>query len=467
MEGLPKLRKQIDEIDEDLLTSLKKRMQVCESVGAVKRKQGTPVRDLQREREKYKHIAGKAREFGLDPDAIVQIYKKIIAMGVRVQQPERQDAANAEKASGGGGQPEGGAMTLHGIAERVVQLEKEGKRVVKFNVGDPDQPTPLEIVDAMITALRQGKTKYSSSGGEKRLREALAELHEAAPEQVVVTPGSKWAVFSLMSLLLKKGDNVVIVSPHWSDYETIAKTFGAETRLFKTELDADWWIDVAELERLMDEHTRLLIVNNPNNPTSRTIRSTELAELTQVANAHGTRILSDEVYMDVSFVETESIRSFEGAHLLVKSFSKTFAMTGWRIGYAVVDDELAKKMMGLNQITVSNVPSFIQDAALRALELRDDIRQSMRAIYQQRADLACRILARAKLEFTEPEAPFYVFPRKADVNSEQLAAKLLRRGVAIVPGSCFGDYPDHFRIALTVPEEEIEAGLNMLCEELG
>jgi aspartate aminotransferase len=357
-------------------------------------------------------------------------------------------------------------MTLHGIAERVVQREKEGNRIVKFNVGDPDQPTPPEIVDAMITALRQGKTKYSSSGGEKQLREALAQLHKASPEQVVVTPGSKWAVFSLMSLLLKKGDNVIIISPHWSDYETIAKTFGAETRLLKTELDADWRIDVAELERMMDEHTQLLILNNPNNPTSRTIRGAALEKLAQVANAHGTNILSDEVYMDLSFVETKSIRNFEGAHLLVKSFSKTFAMTGWRIGYAVVDDELAQKMVHLNQITVSNVPSFVQDAALRALELRDGIRQSMRAIYQQRADLACRILARAKLEFTEPEAPFYLFPRKANLNSAELAAKLLPRGVAIVPGSCFGDYPEHFRIALTVPEEEIEAGLNTLCEEL-
>jgi aspartate aminotransferase len=467
MEGLSELRKKIDEIDESLLTSLKKRMQVCESVGAVKRGQGMFIRDLQREREKYKHVAGKAREFGLDPDAIVQIYKKIIAMSVRVQQPERSNAVNTGKASGGGAQPGEGAMMLHEIAERVVQREKEGNRTVKFNVGDPDQPTPLEIVDAMITALRQGKTKYSSSGGEKQLREALAELHEASPEQVVVTPGSKWAVFSLMSLLLKKSDNVVIISPHWSDYETIAKTLGAETRLLKTELDTDWRIDVTELERMMDANTRLLILNNPNNPTSRAIRSSTLEELTQVANANGTRILSDEVYMDLSFVETKSIRSFEGDHLLVKSFSKTFAMTGWRIGYAIVDDELAQKMVALNQITVSNVPSFVQDAALRALELRDGIRQSMRAIYQQRADLACRILARAKLEFTEPDAAFYVFPRKANVNSEELAAKLLPRGVAIVPGSCFGDYPEHFRIALTVPEEEIEAGLSTLCEELG
>jgi len=355
---------------------------------------------------------------------------------------------------------------LYEISEKAIQLENEGKKIIKFNLGDPDQPTPHEIIEAAFEAMKQGKTKYSSSAGERKLREEIASIHDVSVDNVVITAGSKWAIFSIMFLFLKKGGNVVIPTPHWTSYELTAKSLGAEIRFLKTDIDSNWKIDVEKLRDLIDQKTRLIILNNPNNPTSKVVNEKVLEEIVETANKKGATILSDEVYSDISFVKTKSILDSDDDHILVKSFSKTFAMTGWRIGYVIVKKELAEKMMKLNQMTLTNVPVFVQQAALKALELRQEIVEKIREDYRRRADLACDILSKTKMQFSRPDAPFYVFPKYENLNSESLALNLLDSGVAIVPGTAFGDYREYFRIALTVPEEEIELGLKKICEAL-
>jgi len=355
---------------------------------------------------------------------------------------------------------------LYEISEKTIQLENEGKKIIKLNLGDPDQPTSNEIIEAAFEAMKQGKTKYSSSAGEKKLREELASIHNVSEDNIVITTGSKWAIFSLLFLLLKKGGNIVIPTPHWTSYELTAKSLGAETRFLKTDLDSDWKIDAGKLRNLVDQKTRLIILTNPNNPTSKVVDEKVLEEIVQIANNNRIPILSDEVYSDISFVKTKSILDFGGHHLLVKSFSKTFAMTGWRVGYVIVKKELAEKMVKLNEITLTNVPVFVQQAALKALELRQKIAEEIREDYQRRADLACNILSKTKIRFSRPDAPFYLFPRYDNLDSERFTFDLLDKGVAIAPGTAFGDYREHFRIALTVPEEEIELGLKKICEAL-
>jgi aspartate aminotransferase len=220
------------------------------------------------------------------------------------------------------------------------------------------------------------------------------------------------------------------------------------------------------LEELIDQKTRLLMLNNPNNPTSKVIDQKTFQEIIQIADEKKITVLSDEVYSDISFVKTRSILDFSDEHILVNSFSKTFAMTGWRIGYAVVTKELADKLAKLHQITLTNVPVFIQEAALKALELRHEIANKIREDYKRRADLAFKILSRTNLKFTKPDAPFYFFPKYDKLDSERFALSLLDKGVAVTPGTAFGQYRDHFRIALTIPDEEIEPGLKKICEAL-
>ena len=355
---------------------------------------------------------------------------------------------------------------LYEINEKALKLESEGKKIIRLNLGDPDMATPPEIVEAAYTSMKAGNTKYSSSYGEMRLRKKIAEVHGVKPENVVITPGSKWAIFSTMFLTLKSGGNVIIPTPYWTAYDLIAKSFGANVKLLRTEMETGWKVDLDKLESLIDSETKMIILNNPNNPTSKVMDAETLDGIVEVANRKGVIILSDEVYGAIAFKKTKSILDYgtDTPHILSNGFSKTFTMTGWRIGYIVANKTFVDKVTKLNQITFNNVPVFIQDAALKGLELHAQIASNIKAKYKQRADLASKKLKAASLEFTEPEAPFYVFPRRKGLDGTKFTLDLLDRGVAVAPGSSFGDYPEHFRISLTAPDSEIEVALDKLCE---
>ena len=353
---------------------------------------------------------------------------------------------------------------LYEINEKALKLESEGKKIIRLNLGDPDLETPPEIIEAAYAAMKQGKTKYSSSYGEIKLREKLAEIHGVKAENVVVTPGSKWGVFSTMYLLLKGGGNVIIPTPYWTAYDLIAKSLGAQTKLLKTELESKWRVDLDKLENLIDKETKMIILNNPNNPTSKAMDAETLDGIVKIANKKGVTILSDEVYGGISFVKTKSILEYGDNHILSNGFSKTFTMTGWRIGYIIANKMLIDNITKLNQITINNVPVFIQAAALKALELQKQIATNIKKEYQERAKMASSILSKAKLEFTEPDAPFYVFPKRRGLDSEKFTLDLLDKGVAVAPGTAFGDYREHFRISLTVPRNDIKLALNKICE---
>ena len=356
---------------------------------------------------------------------------------------------------------------LYEINEKALKLESKGKKIIKLNLGDPDLATPTEIIEAAYDSMKRGKTKYSSSYGELPLREKLAKIHGVSADNIVITPGSKWGVFSTMFLLLKGGGNVIIPTPYWTAYDLIAKTLGVETRLLKTELKDQWRVNVNQLETLIDNKTRMIVLNNPNNPTSKVIDSDVLDGIVHLANEKGITILSDEVYGTIAFTKTKSILEYGGTnHVVTTGFSKTFTMTGWRIGYIVASRELVDKITKLNQITINNVPVFIQEAALKGLELQKQLASKIKSEYEERAKMASKKLKAAGLEFTEPEAPFYVFPKKQGIDSEQFTLELLDKGVAVAPGTAFGDYREHFRISLTAPREQIEVGLDKICEAL-
>ena len=335
-------------------------------------------------------------------------------------------------------------------------------------MGDPDLETPPEIIEAAYEAMKAGKTKYSSAYGENRLREKLAEIHKVKPENVVITPGSKWAVFATMYLTLRDGGNVIIPTPYWTAYSLIAKSLGAQTKLLKTELEKDWKVEPEKLRQLIDEDTKMIILNNPNNPTSKVMDDKTLDGIVEIANEKGVPILSDEVYGTIAFTKTKSILEYDGEnkHIFSSGFSKTFSMTGWRIGYIIASKLFIDKITRLNQITINNVPVFIQEAALQGLELRKQIATTIKKEYKDRAAIASKMLARAGFLFTKPEAPFYVFPKRTGLDSEKFTMELLDKGVAIAPGTSFGDYREHFRISLTAPKEQIKIALERICEEV-
>jgi aspartate aminotransferase len=353
---------------------------------------------------------------------------------------------------------------LYEINEKAIKLQNQGKKVTKLNIGDPDLATPPEIVEAAYDAMKKGRTKYSSSFGELVLREKLGKIHGVSADNIVITPGSKWGIFSTMYLMLKDGGNVVIPTPYWTAYGLTAKTLGVEARLLKTDLDSNWQVDLETLEELIDNNTRLIILNNPCNPTSKVMDEKIVDGIVKIANDKKIMILSDEVYSEISFVKTKSILDYNSENILVSGFSKMFTMTGWRIGYVIGNERLIDKIAKLNQITFSNVPVFIQDAATVALDLQNKLIKEIREVYSIRSRMASKILSEAKMEFSNPDAPFYVFPRYRGLDSEKFALDILDRGVAIAPGTSFGDYREHFRISLTAPETDLKAALIKICE---
>jgi aspartate aminotransferase len=358
---------------------------------------------------------------------------------------------------------------LYEINEKALKLESEGKKIIRLNLGDPDMATPSEIVEAAYAAMKAGKTKYSSSYGELKLRQKLAEIHGVKFENVVITSGSKWGIFATMFLMMQGGGNVIIPTPYWTAYDLTAKSIGAKTKLLRTELENDWKVDLGKLEDMIDKDTRMIILNNPNNPTSKVIDSETLDGIVEIANKKGVTILSDEVYGTIAFTKTKSILEYDGdcKHILSNGFSKTFTMTGWRIGYIIADKMLVDKITKLNQITINNVPVFIQEAALKGLELQQKISINIKEEYEERAKMASKILSEAGLSFSKPDAPFYVFPKRPGLDSEKFTLDMLDKGVAVAPGTAFGDYREHFRISLTAPREEIKEGLDKISEALG
>jgi aspartate aminotransferase len=357
---------------------------------------------------------------------------------------------------------------LYEINEKALKLESKGKKIIRLNLGDPDLETPPEIVEAAYDAMKAGKTKYSSSYGEKKLREQIAKIHGVKADNVVITPGSKWGIFASMYLTMKSGGNIIIPTPYWTAYELIAKSIGAKVKLLRTELSDDWKIDPENLENLIDQDTKMIILNNPNNPTSKVMDSESLDAIVEVANRKKVTILSDEVYGAIAFTKTKSILDYPGEsnHILSNGFSKTFTMTGWRIGYIIADKMTVDNITKLNQITINNVPLFIQAAAMKGLEMRKQIATAIKNKYKARAKMAIKKLAEAGLTFSEPDAPFYVFPMRPGLNSEKFTLEMLDNGVAVAPGTAFGDYSEHFRISLTAPDKDIEIALDKISEAL-
>lgn len=353
---------------------------------------------------------------------------------------------------------------LYELSEKVLEMERTGKKVIKLNVGEPDQKTPEVIVKEAINSLMKESIRYGPAGGEMFLRERIAEMKNAKPENIVITPGSKWMIYAFMNVTMERGENVIIPSPHWTAYELMAKNMGLEARLLERKQDKNWDIDVGKLESMINEKTKMIILNNPSNPTSTIIRKKRMDEIIDISERKGVRILFDLAYADLAF---KGMERPEGERMLmVESFSKSLLMSGWRIGFGVCPKDIADRVIRLNQMTITSVPRFTQRACLIGIENREDIARKTRDVYRERASFAVEILRKNGIELSEPESGFYVFP-DIGKDSVRFSFELLKKeGIAIVPGTAFGNYRNHVRISLTQEINILREALEKICKEV-
>jgi aspartate aminotransferase len=373
------------------------------------------------------------------------------------------------------------------VLQEAERYKAQGLDVVDFGPGEPDFPTPEHIKRAAIRALDENRTKYTPAAGIAPLRQAICDWHAAnlgsspayEPAECTVTSGGKQAIFNAICALVSSGDEVLIPAPYWVSYPDIVKYAGGTPVFVPTRADDDFRLRAADVERAITPRTKMAIVNSPCNPTGAVIPPEEFAKIFEVCRRHGVWLLSDECYSHFTYGSARpfTVASVAGPRdrlIIAGSFSKTFAMTGWRMGYLLAPQPLVAAVTKLQSQSTSNATSIAQYAALEAARGPMDTVHAMLAEYARRREcILGGLRAIAGITCTAPEGAFYVFPNisahlTAAVPSDTAAAKLLleREHVAVVPGAAFGA-PGYIRISYATSIERIEEGLRRFARFFG
>jgi len=345
-----------------------------------------------------------------------------------------------------------GTESAFEVLARARALEAQGRSVIHLEIGEPDFATPEHIVAAAIEALRAGDTHYTPAAGLPELRAAIADEVSRTrgiavdPEQVVVTPGGKPIMFFTILALADEGAEVIYPDPGFPIYESVIRFAGAKPVALPLREELHFAFDPDELRRLVTRRTRLVIVNSPHNPTGSVIGREELAELARLAQEYDFVVLSDEIYRRIVYdVEVPSIASLPGMAertVILDGFSKTYAMTGWRLGYGVAPRWLAEHLVRLAVNCHSCVPGFTQRAGLAALQGPQEPVARMVAEFRRRRDaVVAGLNSLPGVRCLEPAGAFYVFPNVSGTgrSAEELARGLLdEAGVAVLAGTAFG-----------------------------
>jgi len=360
---------------------------------------------------------------------------------------------------------------------RARALEAAGRSVIHLEIGEPDFPTPAHIVEAAKAALDQGWTHYGPTQGYPELREAVAAHVSATrgipvgPEHVSIVPGGKPIMFFAILALVEEGDEVIYPNPGFPIYESMINYVDAKAVPIRLREDLDFRLDVDELDGLINDRTKLVILNSPQNPTGGVLTKEDIAAIARAIGDRNIVVLSDEIYSRLIFEgEDHSIISEDGMKertILLDGFSKTYAMTGWRMGYGVMRPDLATHISRLMTNSNSCTASFTQVAGIEALRGPQDVVDEMRDHFKKRRDVMVAGLNKIKgFSCRLPHGAFYVFPniKATGWRSKKLADALLDdAGVAALSGTAFGDFGEgYLRFSVANSVENIEKALDRI-----
>jgi aspartate aminotransferase len=371
--------------------------------------------------------------------------------------------------------------TIATVLQKAEKLKVRDTKLADFGAGEPDFPTPQHIKQAAIRAIEEDFTKYTATGGIRELRHALVEKHAKdhgsnyTVEECLVTVGGKQAIFEAMSAALNDGDEVILPTPYWVSFLEIIKYAGGKPVLLETLESENFAVHARGVEKLITPKTKVLVVNSPHNPTGAVVPPGEMEKLLALAVRHKLLLMSDECYSHFLYDGRKPFSlgsSREREHLLiVDSFSKTYAMTGWRVGYALGPARLLANMLKLQSHSTSNPTSIAQKAALAAVEGPQTHVDAMRIEYRHRRDRLIEGLQSIPgIRCVPPHGAFYAYPNvgyylKKDGlgDTSALADRLLQDAhVAVVPGTAFGTH-EHIRISYATSLEHIDEGLRRMA----
>ena len=448
MDELEKLRGEMREVTAEIMKQVKKRMEIAKNIGEIKSKKGLDVVDERAEDELRSFIMKLCMQIGLEQDLGARLLNILLNESARVQTKRKTPTAVFMKAK---------------------ELESRGKKIIHLEVGEPDFVPPPAVKEALTDAIDHGHYHYTETRGVPKLRQALTKSLKkkfdvsVKDEQIIVTVGGRFAVFLAVSTLVKPGDEIIVIEPYWPAYKECAELVNAKVRVLRTTLEDKWTPNLKQLENMITDNTKMLVINYPNNPTGKILDAKSIERIVSIAKDNKLLLLSDEVYSDYSFTKFTSTFNYDyDDSIIVSSFSKGPAMTGFRVGYAVANSEIIQKMTKLQAVALTSVAEPMQYGALSALE-HNNLRKNAETM-KKRLSLITNRLKKMPVSFAEPEGAMYVFPRVdlTGFNADQFVESVLDQGLALTPGSGFGNYPNFLRISAGQPEDVIEQGLDIL-----
>jgi aspartate aminotransferase len=456
-------RTKIRENDKQILSLIKQRLAIGSQVAGIKHGKGLPTVDPDAEQATMLNLTESASELGLDRSFVQRLGELLIEETVRVE-----NAAQPERSKD---------QLMKEIFELTQKLLSQGKKVTRFEIGEPNFPAPAQVTRGLSSTFKKKKIiGYGPAAGLPQLRRALAtELNqrhgtEIEPDQILITPGGRFAIFATITSFVSSLERVVIPQPAWPAYEECVNFMKGRVLPLKTSFEDHWDLDLDRLESEFAKGVKLLVLNSPCNPTGKVIGKEKFGKIVELAAKYNTMILSDEVYDRYVRSPVPSIlESGYGNSVYINSFSKQFGMTGWRIAYLVTSKSNAMLIRRLMQTAITCVPEFIQNAALIAIRrAKGEAQRNVRAV-MEKVELTCRELEKINVSFHKPDGSFYVFPKanKPNFDSVKFTKRLLEEHrVSVTPGQSFGDYPEFFRLAVSLPRAQIPAAIKAIGEAI-
>ena len=458
MSDIEEHRKKIEEITLEMIKLLKTRTDIAKQIGDDKASLGMTVTDEEREDALRNQVAKLCKEIDLDQSTALKFLNFLFNESVKLQSDNKQ--------------------THLSVFLKAKALEEEGKKIIHLEVGEPDFKPPLSVKTALGEVYDKGYGKYGPAKGITELRKALTEdrgIHTSwsgtiTEENIMICPGARFAVYLAITTLLNPGDEMIVIEPAWPAYKDCALNAGIKVRTIKTTLETNWEPSVEQINNTINENTKMIVLNYPNNPTGKILPRKLLDSIIQTAKEHDLYVLSDEIYeyyfMDGNLPPLQLWEYRYEKSIITSSFSKSYAMTGYRIGWALAEPSIIEKMSKLQALSLTNVSEPIQYVALKAwINTRTNssyvadnanlVRSRLEALVKTAKDIG--------LEFIEPDGAMYLFARTKYKNFDatKLSEKLLEHGVAIAPGEGFGDYKEFFRIT-AIDETKLMEGMIIL-----
>jgi len=448
MSDINELRSKMDEVTLEMIKLLKTRTEIAKEIGEVKKNIGKGVIDELREDNLRGKVISLCKNIGLDETIATKYLNFLLNESVKIQSDNKE--------------------THLSIFLKAKSLEQQGKKIIHMEVGELDFLPPPIVKNALAEVFDKGFLKYGQAKGIPVFREALAKHISikfnvnVSQENIIVSPGARFSIFTAITTLLNPGDEMIVIEPAWPAYKDCALNAGIKVRTINTTLEDKWEPSLEQIENIINSNTKMIVLNYPNNPTGKILPEKLQDDIVDISRKNNLFVLSDEIYSQYAKNNWKSILSYNYEKSIVtQSFSKSHAMTGFRIGYGVADTKIIEKMAKLQALCLTNVSEPIQYVAMKALDA--DTSNNTNTV-QSRLDVLTQKAKEIGLDFDIPDGAMYLFARvnQDGFDSVQFANSTLEKGLAIAPGEGFGDYKNFIRISACQDEKILINGMNIL-----